>query len=94
MDQIQSAFENTMNQVGNALPGLLGAILVLIVGWILANAAARVVTAAIRTAGADRLFLQHGGMDQLIPSKATGEIVKWLVRLGALLIARTAAAAD
>ena len=87
MDQIQSAFENTMNQVGNALPGLLGAILVLIVGWILANAAARVVTAAIRTAGADRLFLQHGGMDQLIPSKATGEIVKWLVRLGALLIA-------
>lgn len=87
MDEIQIAFQNTMSQVGNALPGLIGAIIVLIVGWILAGAAARVVTAAIRTAGADRLFLQHGGMDQLVPSKATGEIVKWLVRLAALLIA-------
>lgn len=87
MDQIQLAFQNTMSQVGSALPGLIGAIIVLIIGWFLAGAAARVVTAAIRTAGADRLFLQHGGMDQLVPSRATGEIVKWLVRLAALLIA-------
>lgn len=87
MDEIRIAFQNTMAQVGAALPGLIGAIIVLIVGWIVAGAVARVVAAAIRTAGADRLFLQHGGMDQLVPSRATGEIVKWLVRLAALLIA-------
>ncbi len=87
MDQIRIAFENTMAQVGAALPGLIGAIIVLIIGWILANAAARVVTAAIRTAGADRLFQEHGGGEQIVPSAATGEIVKWLVRLAALILA-------
>lgn len=87
MDQIQIAFQNTMSLVGAALPGVLAAIVVLIVGWIIAGAAARVVAAAIRTAGGDRLFMQYGGTDQLIPSRATGEIVKWLVRLAALLIA-------
>lgn len=86
MDEIQIAFQNTMSQVGNALPGFIGAIVVLVIGWMLAGAAARVVTAAIRTAGADRIFAEYGG-DQLVPSRATGEIVKWLVRLAALLIA-------
>jgi len=86
MDEIRIAFQNTMSQVGNALPGLIGAIIVLVIGWMLAGAAARVVTAAIRKAGADRVFAEYGG-DQLVPSQATGEIVKWLVRLGALLIA-------
>ena len=86
MDEIRIAFQNTMSQVGNALPGLIGAIIVLVVGWMLAGAAARVVTAAIRKAGADRVFAEYGG-DQLVPSQAAGEIVKWLVRLGALLIA-------
>lgn len=86
MDQIRDAFQTSMIQIGAALPGLIGAIIVLIVGWILASAAARVVSAAIRTAGADRIFAEYGG-DQLVPSSATGEIVKWIVRLAALLIA-------
>jgi len=87
MDQIRAAFQSALDQTAAALPGIIGAVIVLIVGWILAGWAARAVTAAIRAAGADRLFEEHGGTEQLIPSTATGEIVKWLVRLAALLIA-------
>lgn len=87
MSQLQAAFQSALDQTAAALPGLIGAIIVLIIGWILANAAARLVSAAVRTAGADRLFSQAGGGDQLIPSHAVGEMVKWLVRLGAVLIA-------
>ncbi len=87
MDQIQAALQSALDQTIAALPGLLGAIIVLVIGWILSGWAARAVSAAIRTAGADRMFEQAGGGDQLVPSSATGEIVKWLVRLAALLIA-------
>ncbi|MEO5917983.1 MAG: hypothetical protein ABIQ17_00330 [Candidatus Limnocylindrales bacterium] len=87
MSQIEAAFQTALDQTAAALPGLVGAIIVLIAGWIIAGIAARVVTAGIRKAGVDRLFLEAGGGDQLIPSVATGEIVKWLVRLAAVLIA-------
>lgn len=87
MDQIRAAFQSALDQTAAALPGIIGALIVLIIGWVLAGWAARAVSAAIRAAGADRLFEQHGGTEQLVPSSATGEIVKWLVRLAALLIA-------
>ncbi len=87
MSQIEAAFRIALDQTAAALPGLIGAIIVLIIGWIVAGIAARVVTAGMRKAGADRLFSEAGGGDQLIPSQATGEIVKWLVRLIAVLIA-------
>ena len=87
MSQIEAAFQTALDQTAAALPGLIGAIIVLIIGWIVAGIAARVVTAGIRKASVDRLFSEAGGGDQLIPSQATGEIVKWLVRLVAVLIA-------
>lgn len=87
MDQIRAAFESALRQTADALPGIVGAIILLIIGWILAGLAGRAVTSAVRASGTDRLFEQHGGTDQLIPSAATGEIVKWLVRLVAVLIA-------
>lgn len=87
MDQIRAAFQSALDQTAAALPGIVGAIIVLIIGWILAGLAARAVSSAVRAAGADRLFEQHGGTEQLVPSVATGEIVKWLVRLATVLIA-------
>ena len=88
MDQFETAVRSALDRIGQAVPAVLGALLVLIIGWILAGVAGRATTAAVRRTGADRLFAQHGG-DQVIPSKAAGQVVMWLVRLATLVLAAT-----
>jgi hypothetical protein len=88
MDELRNALQSSLDRIALAIPALIGALIVLVIGWLLASIAARIVTAAIARTGADRAFAQHGG-DQVVPSVASGEIVKWLVRLAALITAAT-----
>jgi hypothetical protein len=88
MDQLESAVRSALDRVGLAIPALLGALVVLIIGWILAGIAGRATAAAIRRTGADRMFAEHGG-EQVVPSDASGQIVTWLVRLATLVFAAT-----
>lgn len=88
MDQFETAFRSALDRIGLAIPAFAGALLVLIIGWILASIAGRATASAVRRTGADRMFAEHGG-DQVIPSQASGQIVLWLVRLATLVLAAT-----
>ena len=71
------------------IPALVGAIVILVIGWIIASALARLVTtvlqrvgfesAAQRTGVAD--FLEKSGARGWTASRVLGELVKWTIRL-------------
>ena len=71
------------------IPGLIGAVLLLVIGWIVSDVVARVVTTLLRRIGfetaAERVgathFIAMTGARSGSASAAFGEIVKWFIRL-------------
>ena len=71
------------------IPALIGAVILLVIGWVLSGIAARLVTtllqrvgfetAASRTGVSD--FMQRSGARNMTASRIMGEIVKWFIRL-------------
>jgi hypothetical protein len=86
-DAVFLAVSNALNTFLAAIPQLVGALLIIIIGWIIAGILARVATAALQRANADRLFAERGGevygpqSKRIQPSIVAGELVKWLVRI-------------
>jgi hypothetical protein len=76
-----------------AIPSVVGALLIIIIGWMSVGVLARVTTEVLRRAGADRLFAQHGGerlrarSEGFRPSLVAGELAKWLIRIVILVAA-------
>jgi hypothetical protein len=92
-DAIFLALSNALNTFLAAIPQVLGALVLILIGWILSGFLARLATEALRRAGADRLFAEHAGSvygegsSRFRPSVVTGEIVKWLIRIVFLVAA-------
>lgn len=92
-DAVFLALSNALNTFLAAIPQVIGALLIIIIGWIIAGALARLATELLKRAGADRLFAEHGGEvygDQsrrVRPSTVVGELVKWLIRIVFLVAA-------
>ena len=92
-DAVFLSLSNALNSFLAAIPLVIGALIIIIIGWIIAGVLARVVTEVLRRAGADRLFAEHGGQvygsrtQNIKPSIVAGELVKWLVRLVFLVAA-------
>jgi hypothetical protein len=92
-DAVFLSLSNALNTFLNAIPQVIGAIVIIIIGWIVAGALARLVSELLRRAGADRLFAEHGGQvygaqsQKIKPSVVGGELVKWLIRLVFLVAA-------
>jgi hypothetical protein len=93
-DAIFLSLTNALNAFLAAIPLVIGALIILAIGWIIASAAARLTTGALRSAGADRLFAEHGrdaygqlSTTQWQPSVVAGEVVKWVIRLVFLVAA-------
>lgn len=92
-DAIFAALTNALNGFLTAIPLIVGALLILIIGWIISNVVARVVRELLARAGADRVFAEHGGAvygkqsTQIKPSVVTAEIVKWIIRFVFLVAA-------
>lgn len=71
------------------LPALIGAILILVIGWFLADAVGRLVTTLLRRLGfeaaAERAgisrFIVLTGAHEASAARIFGELVKWFVRL-------------
>jgi Conserved TM helix len=85
-DAVFLALTNALNTFLNAIPQVIGALLIIIIGWLIAGLVARIVRELLARAGADRLFAEHGGQvygsrsEQFKPSIVTSEIVKWVIR--------------
>lgn len=92
-DAIFLALSNALNSFLAAIPQVLGALVIIIIGWIIAGVVGRVVQELLRRAGADRLFAEHGGQvygnqsRQFKPSDIAGELVKWVIRIVFLVAA-------
>jgi hypothetical protein len=92
-DAIFLALSNAINTFLAAIPLVLGALVVIIVGWIIAGLVARLASALLERAGADRMFAEHGAAvygsqsTQIKPSVVVGELVKWLIRIVFLVAA-------
>lgn len=92
-DAIFLSLSNALNTFLVAIPLVIGAVLILIVGWIIAGLLARLTTEILRRVGADRLFAEHSGSvygertRSIQPSVVAGELIKWLVRLVFLVAA-------
>jgi hypothetical protein len=92
-DAVFLALSNALNTFLAAIPQVIGALLIIIVGWIVAGVLARVTTEVLKRIGADRLFAEHGGpvygeqSRRVKPSVIVGELVKWLIRIVFLVAA-------
>jgi hypothetical protein len=85
-DAIFVSLSNALNTFLAAIPQIIGALLILVIGWIISSVIARIVREVLERAGADRLFAEHGGQvygdrsSTFRPSQVTAEIVKWVIR--------------
>jgi hypothetical protein len=92
-DAIFLALTNAVNTFLAAIPGILGAVIILIIGWVLSGLVARLVTGGLRAAGVDRVFAQHGSgvygqrAQSVQPSRVAGELAKWAIRIVFLIAA-------
>ena len=92
-DAIFAALTNALNGFITAIPLIVGAIVIIVIGWIISNLVARLVRELLARAGADRLFAEHGGAvygsqsRQIKPSVVGSEIVKWIIRFVFLVAA-------
>ena len=85
-DAVFLSLTNALNSFLNAIPQVIGALLIIIIGWVISNLLARLVRELLERAGADRMFAKHGGAvygtrsTAFQPSVVAAEIVKWIVR--------------
>ena len=85
-DAVFLSLTNALNTFLEAIPQVIGALLIVIIGWIISSILARVVREILERVGADRMFATHGGQvygsrsSQFQPSVVVSEIVKWIVR--------------
>jgi hypothetical protein len=92
-DSIFLAISTALNNLLAAIPAIVGALLLLIIGWVLSNVADRLVTTLLQRAGADRLLAERGpevygqAATRFTPSEVSGDVVKWVIRLLFLIAA-------
>ena len=92
-DAIFLSITNALNTFLAAIPQIIGALLILLIGWVIAGIAARLLRELLERAGVDRMFAKHGGevygarSADFLPSVVASEIVKWIVRFVFLVAA-------
>lgn len=92
-DAIFVSLSNALNGFLSAIPLIVGALVILIIGWVISSLVARLVREVLARAGADRLFAEHGGevygsqSRKIKPSVVASEIVKWIIRFVFLVAA-------
>jgi len=94
---VGDSFQQAMDEFFAFLPNLLGAIVILIIGWIVARLVGRLVESGLRSVGADRALATGtaGEYRERIapafqPSRLIGRIAFWFVLGLAILLAVSA----
>lgn len=93
-DSVFLAVSTALNNFIAAIPAIIGALLILAIGWILSNILATITDRVLERVGADRLYAEHGGQQvygeagsRVVPSDIGAELVRWVVRLVFLVAA-------
>jgi hypothetical protein len=89
VDATWAAIQSGLVALVSFLPALIGALLIIVIGWFVAGIVGRLATALLSRvgfdAGAERAglaaFLRRAGASRLTASGVMGELVKWFFRL-------------
>lgn len=91
------SFQNSLNQVAGWVPKLIGALIILVVGYLIARVVGKVVGRVLARLGADRALSSHAlgdvrdrHMPELQPSGLIGMVVFWFIFAMAILAAVSA----
>jgi hypothetical protein len=94
MDNINASVRNLLDTVASWLPKLIGALLILLIGYIIAKAIEKLIRTALKAVRFDSLL--HRGtagsyIEKVIssPTNIVGLVVFWLIWIGTLSIAST-----
>ena len=88
-----ASFNQVVNDLITAWPAVIGALLILLVGWIVARLASGLVRGLLQRAGVDRTFAERGGevygsrASSFSPSRIGGMITFWVIMLVFLIAA-------
>ena len=92
-DTLVASFNEVVNDLITALPAIIGALLILLVGWIIARVASGIVRGLLQRANVDRTFAERGGevygnrASAFTPSRIGGSITFWVIMLVFLIAA-------
>ena len=92
-DTLAASFNQVVNDMVTALPAIIGALVILLVGYIIARVASGVVRGLLSRGGADRAFAARSGevygnrASTFTPSRIGGMITFWVIILVFLLAA-------
>ncbi|HEX8941341.1 MAG TPA: hypothetical protein VF763_14390 [Candidatus Limnocylindrales bacterium] len=92
-DAIFLSLTTALDDLLKAIPLIIGALVILIIGWLISNVLASLTATVLRRVGADRLYANHGpsvygdAAQSWPPSRMGAELVRWLVRLFVLVAA-------
>ena len=88
MEDIQNKLKTTFLELFDVIPNLIGAIFVLIIGWLLAKILSRLFERILRAIGLDKLGEKLSDIDlirdsemEIIPSKILGKLVYYVLLL-------------
>jgi len=87
IDTLSEAFNKAIADLVNALPVIIGALLILLVGWIVGRIIGGIVTGLLTRAKADHYFARFAGEiygeqpGSTRPSEYIGILAKWLIYL-------------
>jgi hypothetical protein len=85
VDTIVESFNRAVADLVAAIPTIIGALFILLVGWIVGRIVGGIVTAALARTGADGQIQRHAGTvygaaaEDTPPSQFFGLLVKWLI---------------
>jgi hypothetical protein len=86
-DTLVQSFNDALSDLVAAVPTILGALIILLIGWIVGRLVGGVVTRLLATANADHLFARYAGSiygeepGATKPSQYLGILARWLIYL-------------
>lgn len=92
-DTLVESFNEALADLVNALPTIIGALVILLIGWIVGRLAGGIITRLLATANADHLFARYAGSiygeqpGATKPSQYIGLLARWLIYLVFFLVA-------
>ena len=92
VNDVSNAAQNGLARFFEFLPQLLGAILIVLIGWLIASVLKTLISKALKATGFDRLLLESSGGNFIRrvmqrPSEFVGKFAYWLVFLGFVSLA-------
>ncbi|HZK50302.1 MAG TPA: hypothetical protein VFD47_01915, partial [Actinomycetota bacterium] len=78
---VEQSFQTALDDVGEFLPNLVGAVAILLVGWLLALLVRGLLTRALTKAGLDRAIGRHGGVNVIEQISPGGSVSRLLAVL-------------